>query len=142
MKIDKINDTDYQIYIFKYNENLSIENIKVLLHKLKSRLGLNGFYRVVFSNKTIGTFIDIVRIEKSFYKDVLDLRIILEDEEEVYFKTKDYFLIKGMNYIKYLDEYYYVLVDDSFDRILEKVEFGEFIFGYDNISFLDKAKVI
>ena len=60
---------------------------------------------------------------------MLDLKIIIENEEEVYFKTEDYFLIKELNSIKYNDKYYYGLVDDSFDKILEKVEFGEFIFG-------------
>ena len=64
MKIDKINDTDYQIYIYKYNEKLSIDDIKVLLNKLKNKLNLSGFYKVIFTNKNIGTFIEITRIEK------------------------------------------------------------------------------
>ena len=133
MKIDKINDTDYQIYIYKYNEKLSINDIKVLLNKLKNKLNLSGFYKVIFTNKNIGTFIEITRIEKSFYKNVLDLRII-EEDEEIYFKTDDYFVIKDMEHIKYFDKYYYVLVDNSFDKILEKVEFGEFVFGYDKLT--------
>ena len=133
MKIDKINDTDYQIYIYKYNEKLSIDDIKVLLNKLKNKLNLSGSYKVVFTNKNIGTFIEITRIEKSSYKNVLDLRII-EEDEEIYFKTDDYFVIKDMDHIKYFDKYYYVLVDNSFDKILEKVEFGEFVFGYDKLT--------
>lgn len=141
MKIDKINDTDYKIYIFKYNEAMNIDIVKVLINKLKDKLKLSGFYRVIVINKKIGTFIEIVRIEKSFYKNVLDLKIIIE-EDKVYFKTDDYFKIKDMNNIKYHNNNYYVLVDDSFSDIIEKVEFGEFIFGDGELSLIDNSEVI
>lgn len=141
MKIDKINDTDYKIYIFKYNEAMNIDIVKVLINKLKDKLKLSGFYRVIVINKKIGTFIEIVRIEKSFYKNVLDLKIIIE-EDKVYFKTDDYFKIKDMNNIKYHNNNYYVLVDDSFSDIIEKVEFGEFIFGDGELSLIDNFEVI
>ena len=129
MKIDKIGPNDYQLYIFKDNKELSEQEVRELLKKLQDKLKLKGFYRVIVCNKKIGTFIELLKIEDSYYKRVLDLKIIIENEEEVYFKTDDYFLIKELNSIKYNDKYYYGLVDDSFDKILEKVEFGEFIFG-------------
>lgn len=129
MKIDKIGPNDYQLYIFKDNKELSEQEVRELLKKLQDKLKLKGFYRVIVCNKKIGTFIELLKIEDSYYKRVLDLKIIIENEEEVYFKTEDYFLIKELNSIKYNDKYYYGLVDDSFDKILEKVEFGEFIFG-------------
>ncbi len=129
MKIDKIGPNDYQLYIYKYNKELSEQEVRELLKKLQDKLKLKGFYRVIVCNKKIGTFIELLKIEDSYYKRVLDLKIIIENEEEVYFKTEDYFLIKELNSIKYNDKYYYGLVDDSFDKILEKVEFGEFIFG-------------
>lgn len=129
MKIDKIGPNDYQLYIYKYNKELSEQEVRELLKKIQDKLKLKGFYRVIVCNKKIGTFIELLKIEDSYYKRVLDLKIIIENEEEVYFKTEDYFLIKELNSIKYNDKYYYGLVDDSFDKILEKVEFGEFIFG-------------
>ena len=129
MKIYKIGPNDYQLYIFKDNKELSEQEVRELLKKLQDKLKLKGFYRVIVCNKKIGTFIELLKIEDSYYKRVLDLKIIIENEEEVYFKTEDYFLIKELNSIKYNDKYYYGLVDDSFDKILEKVEFGEFIFG-------------
>lgn len=129
MKIDKIGPNDYQLYIYKYNKELSEQEVRELLKKLQDKLKLKGFYRVIVCNKKIGTFIELLKIEDSYYKRVLDLKIIIENEEEVYFKTENYFLIKELNSIKYNDKYYYGLVDDSFDKILEKVEFGEFIFG-------------
>ena len=115
--------------LYKYNKELSEQEVRELLKKLQDKLKLKGFYRVIVCNKKIGTFIELLKIEDSYYKRVLDLKIIIENEEEVYFKTEDYFLIKELNSIKYNDKYYYGLVDDSFDKILEKVEFGEFIFG-------------
>ena len=60
-----------------------------------------------------------------------DLKIILNDDNEVYFKTINYLCIKDLGTIRYLDGEFYGLVDDSFDKLLEKVEFGKFIFGYD-----------
>ena len=107
MKIDKIGPNDYQLYIYKYNKELSEQEVRELLKKLQDKLKLKGFYRVIVCNKKIGTFIELLKIEDSYYKRVLDLKIIIENEEEVYFKTEDYFLIKELNSIKYNDKYYY-----------------------------------
>lgn len=129
MKIDNINESDYYLYVYNNKQRMEEKEVKELLLDLQEELDLKGFYRVSVSNKRIGTFIELFKISDSYYKKVLDLKIIIDDEEEVYFKTRDYFIIKELNTIKYSDRYYYGLVDDSFDRVLEKVEFGKFIFG-------------
>ena len=127
MKIQKINDTDYVIYIFSSNYK---EEIKDVIKRIQKLLKLNGFYKVIVNYKKIGSFIKLIRLEDAFYKNTLDLKIE-EVDEDIYFKTKDYFIIKDCFIKKYFDEYYYALVDDSFDKILEKVEFGDFVFGYE-----------
>ena len=85
---------------------------------------------------------EVKKIEDSFYRDTLDLRIIVSKDMDVYFKTIDYFLIEKMNVIKYFDKYYYALVDDFFDEIIEKVEFGDFVFGLDIDEMLSSSVVI
>ena len=46
----------------------------------------------------------------------------------IYFKTDDYFKINDLSKVVYLDGEYYCKVDDSFDEMIEKVEFGNFVF--------------
>ncbi|MBR3145947.1 MAG: hypothetical protein IKF47_01660 [Bacilli bacterium] len=135
MKIEKINDTDYKIYYYRniIDDKFLYNDIKELIKKIQKRLKLNGFYKVIAINKKVGLFIELKRLEDAFYKNTLDLKIEIK-EDNVYYKTSDYFVIRNVSNIKYKDGMYYCIVDDSFDEIFEKVEFGEFIFGYDTIK--------
>ena len=144
MKIEKINDSDFNIYIFlnNFHEDTIYEDTKLLFQKIQKRLKLKGFYRVIVTYKSVGLFYQVLKVEDAFYKNTLDLKIEIHNDLDVYFKTEDYFKIKNLGTIRYYDGMYYGLVDESFDQIIEKVEFGDFVFGYDNLSFLDKSYVI
>ena len=144
MKIERINNTDYKIYFYKSKllKDSLIEDIKELIKDLQRRLKLKGFYKVIVFYKEVGLFIQLIRMEDSFYKNTLDLKIEIRDNDDVYFKTQDYFVIKDSSQIRYFDGYYYCIVDECFDDILEKVEFGDFIFGYDIYDIIDKTYVI
>ncbi len=135
MKIEKINETDYKIYYYKnkLDEKSLYNDIKELIKKIQKKLKLNGFYKVIAINKKVGLFIELKRLEDAFYKNVLDLKIEIKDDN-IYYKTTDYFLIKDLRDIRYKDGMYYCIVDDDFDEILEKVEFGDFVFDLDNIK--------
>ena len=134
MKIQKINDTEYIIYMFS---KLDKDEIKDKFKSIQKILKLNGFYKVIVINKNIGCFLKLIKLDNSFYKDTLDLKIE-EKDSDIYFKTEDYFVIKECSHIMYYDEMYYCIVDDSFDKILEKVEFGDFVLDLD----IDKCYVI
>lgn len=128
MKIEKINDTDYRIYWYRVIEDNNLyDSIKRIIKKIQKRLKLNGFYKATAINKNIGLFIELKRLEDSFYKNTVDLKIEIKDSN-VYYKTTDYFMIKDLSHVKYKDGMYYCIVDESFDGILEKVEFGDFVF--------------
>jgi len=128
MKIEKINDTDYRIYCYGVVEDNNLyDSIKKLIKKIQKRLKLSGFYKVIAINKNIGLFMELKRLEDSFYKNAVDLKIEIKDLD-VYYRTTDYFMIKDLSHIKYKDGMYYCIVDESFDGILEKVEFGDFVF--------------
>lgn len=142
MKIQKLNNTDYKIYFYQYEEGKSLyDDCKDVIKKLQRRLKLKGFYRVLVFPSKLGLFLQLIKLEDSLYKNILDLKIEIK-EENIYFKTKDYFLIKDYSPINYIDGEYYCIVDESFDEILEKVEFGEFVFGYDIYNLLDNSYVI
>ncbi len=144
MKIEQISENDYKLYI--YSNRLDKDNftgeIKKLIKNIQKKLNLSGFYKVTACFKDCGLFLHLLKIEDSFYKNSLDLRIVMDEELDVYFKTKDYFMIKDINMVRYFEDYYYGLVDDSFDKILEKVEFGDFVFGYDITELLNNGIVI
>ncbi len=144
MKIDRISDTDYRLYIFadKIDKDIVSDEIKKIVKKLQKKLKLRGFYKVITSLKDCGLFLQLVKIEDSFYRDTLDLRIVFEDDLNVYFKTNDYFIVDCSNIIRYFDENYYALVDDSFEKIIEKVEFGDFVFGSDVDEMLNYSLVL
>lgn len=129
MKITKLNETDYVIYLFNkdidyYNIN---EEVKRIIKKIQKLLKLKGFYKTIVITKSIGLFIKLIKLDDSFYKNTLDLKIEIRDED-IYFKTDDYFKINDLSKVVYLDGEYYCKVDDSFDEMIEKVEFGNFVF--------------
>lgn len=132
MKITRINDTDYNIYYYKsiFDEKSLYDDIKELVKRIQKRLKLKGLYKVIAINKKIGLFLRLERVDDAFYKNSLDLKIEIKDSL-VYYQTTDYFVLDGLSNIRYKDGMYYCIVDSSFDDILEKVEFGDFIFGYD-----------
>lgn len=144
MKIEKVTETDYKLYIYSkiLDKNNFSNEIKAFIKKVQKRLKLNGFYKVVTCFRKCGVFLHLVKIEDSFYKNSLDLRIVMDDDADIYFKTDDYFIFKDISTVKYYDGYYYGLVDDSFDKVIEKVEFGDFVFGDDIIEMLNSSIVI
>ena len=129
MKITKLNETDYVIYLF--NKDIDYYNIteevKRIIKKIQKLLKLKGFYKTIVITKSIGLFIKLIKLDDSFYKNTLDLKIEIRDED-IYFKTDDYFKINDLSKVVYLDGEYYCKVDDSFDEMIEKVEFGNFVF--------------
>lgn len=128
MKIEKINNTDYCVIIFKnfsFDDDISIY-IKDFLLKYQKKLKLSGFYRIIVYNRCFGLYLKFVQIEDAYYKNTFDYRIVFDNDSDFYFKTSDYFIVSNCNYVYYFDNYYYALVDDSFDKIFEKVEFGLF----------------
>jgi hypothetical protein len=129
MKIEKISDTDYKIYYYRsIDDKYLYDEVKEIIKSIQKRLKLKGFYKVIVIYKNIGLFLELQRIEDSLYRNTLDLKIEIVDSD-VYYKTTDYFIIRDLSSIKYKDGLYYCKVDESFDGILEKVEFGDFIFN-------------
>lgn len=151
MKIEVSGKDDYVIFLnrsYLRNVNFSEKDdviifIKDFLLKLKSYLCLRGFYKVkVFPQDKIGMFLELLKLDDMDLSNNLDLRIIVMQEEKFFFETDDYDLIKNCNNKRYYEGHFYCVVDDYFDELLEKVEFGRFIYGKEVINLLNKGIVL
>lgn len=150
MKIEVISNKEWFIFvnslyikITNYNNKDEIVSVvKSLIIKLKNRLKLRGFYKIkVYVKENIGLFIELLKLEDIDRVDGLDLRVIVYFDEDIYFKTDDFFIIFGLPNIRYFNGYYYCLVDDMFD-INMKGEFGEFVYGNEVMNVIDKGILI
>lgn len=141
MRIESINSNDYSIYVNSlYINGLTINNkeevgmfLKDLIVRLKNiyNITLKGFYEVeVYINKHIGIYIEIKKVKKiDFYMDEIDLKININFNSKVYYKTLQYFIINKYKGIKFKDGYYYINIDNiSSSDINSLVEHGSFVF--------------
>ena len=131
MKIKNITNTDFYIYIFS-NIEYNFNNVKRIIDTVKDRTNITGFYKALVCVKNIGCFIELLKVEDSFYEKSFDCRIEFI-ERDIYYKTSDYYIVADYKEIKCIDGMYHVLVDNDFDKILEKVEFGEFVYGNEEL---------
>ena len=131
MKIEKIQDTKYCIYDYSssISEHSIIDTVKSIFERLQKHYSFKGFYHVIVTARPFGLFLQVQLIEDSLYKNTLDLKIEENPNQKIYYRTKDYFLIKDFSLVYYYEGVYYGLLEDSFYEILEKVEFGDFVFG-------------
>lgn len=151
MKIEVSGKDDYVIFLnrpylgnvnFSQKEEL-ISFIKDFILKLKRHLCLRGFYKIkVFPQDKVGIFLELLKLDDMDLSNNLDLRIIVMQDEKFFFETDDYDLIKNYNDKRYFEGHFYCVVDDYFDEIIEKVEFGRFIYGKEVINLLNNGIVL
>lgn len=151
VRIRKISNEVYEVFIndklvddVVYDKRDELINyIKDKMTKIKDRINIYGFCKIkVYYKKGIGIFLEVIKFDDSVSTTVLDLRVLIMENEKIYFETEDYEIIKNCNDKRYMDERFYCIVDDSFDLVLEKVEFGNFIYGKDVIKVLNNSKIL
>ena len=123
MKIERINSKDYWIFInfFPVRQDFLLEDVKTLFLSFQKILSLKGFYKVFVYMKSVGTFFHVLYVDDSFYKDHIDLKVELK-EDELYFVTEDYSIVKDFSSIFFYHDKYYVPIEETLDLI--KMEFG------------------
>ena len=138
MKVEIISKDKLVIYInnvfFKDEDweekDKIIKWVKNYIIRLKNNynIQIRGFYKVrVFPNKKIGTFVEMEKLDDDNY-DNIELRIIVDYKEKLFFKFSDYdFIPNNTTYIIYEDSYY-VDVKDLKDDLLSFIEMGEVIY--------------
>ena len=151
MKIEVNGKDNYNIFINSnyvgnvdfFSKEEIISFIKDIIMKIKKRLRLNGFYKVkVFPQKKIGMFVELYKLDELEYSNNLDLRVVVYLDEICFFETDDYFLIEHYNNKRYMDGKFFCIVDEFFDEILSKVEFGRFIYGKEVINLLNNGRIL
>lgn len=151
MKIEVCGKDNYSIFLNKEffkgmdlsdRESL-IQFIKNFILKFKNKLNMRGFFKIrVFPNEKVGMFLDVVKLDDMELSNNVDLRVIIMNDADVFFETEDFEIIKNCNEKRYLDGMFYCVVDEAFDEIFEKVEWGRFIYGKEVINVLTKASIL
>lgn len=139
MRVEIINEDDIDIFISSFNfKNLSVYNKENILEFIKEyiliintryRLNLCGFYKIKsYFNKSVGLFLNIIKIDDNEFSNDIDFRIILFNNEKFLFEVEDYDLIKNVSSTMYYNNKFYVDVEDMTD--LDKlIEMGRIIYG-------------
>ncbi len=134
-------DNKIVVYLNKENINFDITNkenleeyIKELVLNIKKIYSykISGRYNVnIYENKKIGLIIEFIKKESfDFFPDLIDLKLNVFYDSDVYLKLDDYFLIKKYKNIYYNNNNFYVNVDDLIKKdILILSEFGKYIYG-------------
>lgn len=119
------------------NKDIDLDNLDMYMKELiiklrrKYRKDIYGFYKVdVYVKDKIGMIIDFTLEEEiDFFKDLVDLKVVVHEDVDVFLKFSDYFLF-GDKKVYFFDGEYYVDIDDISDEdFLEKLEFCKIVYG-------------
>lgn len=150
MRVEIFSDGEISIFVSSsykgicdcYEKEKLVEVVKDVVKKLKRKLNLKGFYKLkVFFNKVVGIFIRAIKVDEVEYSNVLDLRVIVYTDQDIYFETDDYFMIKDVKNVRFYKNKFYCLVDDIFN-IYKVVDWGRFIYGEEVLDMLDNSCLV
>ena len=105
----KIEVKEEKILVYLYRYELSLDNLENLNKEIKNifiklvkvyKLLLQGYLKVLmYCNKLFGYILEIESLYNDSDFDTIDLKLIVYDNCEFYFKTDDYFIIKDIQNI-------------------------------------------
>lgn len=135
--------TDYDSLVLYINKNMidfdihvkeQIEKfIKAIVIRLRKRgFDISGFYGVkVYQNDNYGMVIDMKKEEElDFFPDLIDLKLVIYYDSDMYIKVDDYFLVCCFDSSFFKDNYWYVNINDLEDKdIIKLLEFGELVYN-------------
>lgn len=131
MKLEVFDDKKMVLYLSNYFFNSTekeivtkeIKNIFIRLIKYY-HIKINGFYEVfVLENKKYGTILEIKkRDELLFNPDLIDIKVRILKNINIYLKTDNYFILEKYQNVYYFNNNYYIKIDDV-DHIIDIIEF-------------------
>ena len=136
----EIIDNDYLVYLnSSYIDDFDINNnselgkyIKDIILKIRKiyNIILEGFYEVhVYTLKYLGLIVEIKNIDR-YVSKTIDLKIIVHNDEDIYLKIEDYELIDNYTDVKYLDNYFYLKMDNiKEDDVFKLIEHYKIVYG-------------
>lgn len=150
MKIVIISSEEFFVFVNSVYAKISdysdkeeiIDVTKSIISKISTRLRMRGFYKIkVLVDPAVGLFIEGVQLENLERVNSVDLRVIVYFNEDIYFKTSDYFIISDVSKVRYFDGDYYCLTRDI-PNINKVVEFGEFVYGSSTLKMLYNSSFV
>ena len=137
MKIEVKEDKTI-VYLYKYE--LSFDNIEKLNKEIKNifiklikvyNLDLHGFLKVyVYCNKIYGYVLEIETLYNDSDFEAVDLKLVIYENCEFYFKTNDYFIVNKFDKVYFDDNYFYVNIKEL-DNLINFIELGDIIYDFD-----------
>ena len=148
MKI--ISNGDKLSVFFINNKDIDLNNLDMYMKELiiklrrKYRKDIYGFYKVdVYVKNKIGMIIDFnLEEEIDFFRDLVDLKVVVHEEADVFLKFSDYFLFDKKKVYFFEGEYYVDIDDVSNKEFLEKLEFCDTIYGEELSNIKDNFKKV
>ena len=150
MKIVIISSEEFFVFVNSVYAKISdysdkeeiIDVTKSIISKISTRLRMRGFYKIkVLVDPAVGLFIEGVQLENLERVNAVDLRVSVYFNEDIYFKTSDYFIIGDVPKVRYFDGDYYCLTRDI-PNINKVIEFGEFVYGSSILKMLYNSSFV
>ena len=143
----KIINAEEKIILYLYKNFFSTNNKEIITKEIKDlfiklikyyKLSFSGIYDVyVYENKLYGTIIEIIKKDNLLFSpDLIDIKVKIKKDADIYLKTKDYFIFKDYKDIYYCNDCYYIKINKDY---LKLVEFVEIEYEID-INLLKKLK--
>ncbi|MBQ8472180.1 MAG: hypothetical protein IJ501_01610 [Bacilli bacterium] len=148
MKIEII-DEKIVLYLYNYffksldRDNITKEIKDIFIRLIKYyKLKINGIYEVlVYENKSYGTILEIVKLEELlFHPDLIDIKVKIFKDINIYLKTNNYFILDKFKDIYYKDNNYYIDIK-NINNIINIIEFIDIIYN-EKDNYLDNMLLI
>lgn len=131
-------DEDEKIVLYLYNyffksfeKEMITKEIKDLFIKLINsyNLKMSGIYEViVYENYKYGTILEIEKKEEMLFKpDIIDIKLKIIKDINIYLKTNNYFIFDSYKDIYYKDNNYYIDIA-NIDNLINIVEFVDILY--------------
>lgn len=152
MKVESV-DEGFRIFIHNcYSDSVNFHNkteiedsIRNILEKIchNYRIKLKGFYRVKIYPNSIGTFLEVIKIDDDNYDGCeIDFRIVVVFNKEIYLKVDNYDYVSEYDCL-YLEGFYYVNLE-NIPNYFQMSDFGEVVssdlINFDKGIFIQKNK--
>jgi len=142
MKV-KVEDKKIVLYLYNYffssyqkqSITKEIKNIFIKLIKYYN-LEFKGIYNVyVYENTSYGTILEIeLEQELLFNRDIIDIKVKILTDKEMYLKTNNYEIIEEYENIYFKDNNYYINIKNV-SNLINILEFIDIIYN-ENENFL------
>ena len=137
------------LYLYNYffksldRDNITKEIKDIFIRLIKYyKLKINGIYEVlVYENKSYGTILEIVKLEELlFHPDLIDIKVKIFKDINIYLKTNNYFILDKFKDIYYKDNNYYIYIK-NINNIINIIEFIDIIYN-EKDNYLDNMLLI